>query len=297
VPGHRAPGGRAKIPQKPSVAIERLALTVLSVVRGQRVVVRTDVATLIVTIESSSLEATCRGVKTNVDRSGCLLAPAGGFVALRGSAPVSRVAALAFHAPLFDAVAATYAKLGIDRVRFTRWLATPSQLPRTAWVHETVHRYVFERYVLGEHDNDATRFLEVEILKELYFLFRDRDDGGERASLVRSFSPSVERALAYIDARLFDPISVPRLASHAGASESTLLRIFRRELGSTPADYWRTRKLDEALVLLRSGRRSVAEVATEIGYTNPTAFGHAFRQRFGGPPSSFRPRQPVRRAP
>jgi AraC-like DNA-binding protein len=266
-------------------------------VKGQRVVVRTDVPILVVTLESSAIEASCRGITTNVDRSGCLLVPAGGLAALRGSAAVSRVAILAFHAPLVDVFAASYAKLGIDRARLARWLERPEILPRTVWVHEIVHRYVFERYVLGEHDNEATRFLDVEILKEIYFLLRDRDEGGERASLVRSFSRSVERAIAYIDARLFEPMSVPQLASHSGASVSTLLRSFRRELGCTPSDYWRTRKLDEALVLLRSGRRSVAEVATEIGYTNPTAFGHAFRQRFGRPPSSYRPSSPVRRAP
>jgi AraC-like DNA-binding protein len=300
VPGQRALGGRAKIPQKPSRSPERLVLSVVSVIKGQRVAVRTDVPTLVLTLESSSIEARCRGTKTNVDRSRCLLVPAKGFVALHGSAPASRVAVLAFHATLFDVVTAAYAKLGIDRARFARWMERPEVLPRTVWVHETVHRYVFERYVLGEHDNDATRFLEVEILKEIYFLLRDRADGaamGERASLVQSFSPSVDRALGYIDARLFEPISVPQLASHCGASESTLLRMFRRELGCTPSDYWRTRKLDEALVLVRSGRRSVAEVAIEVGYTNPTAFGHAFRQRFGGPPSSFRPLHPVRRAP
>lgn len=293
----RAPAGRAKIPHEPSARSGRLSLDVPSLVRDQRLTVRTDVPTLFVTIESSTIETTCRETTTNLDRSSCLVAPARGFVALRGLSPVSRVAVLAFRPALFDAVVVAYAKLGIDRTRFDRWLGSSSLLPRTAWVHEVVHRYVFERDGLGEHDNDATHFLEVEILKELYFLFRDRESGGERASLVRAFSPSVDRALAYIDEHLFDAVDVKRLAARAGASESTLLRLFRRELGSTPGDYWRNRKLDEAVVLLRGGRRSVADVAAEIGYLNPTAFGHAFRRRFLRTPSSVRPRQPIRRAP
>ncbi len=269
----------------------------MSIVKGQRLVVRTVVPTLVVTLESSTIAASARGTKSNVDRSECFLVPAGVSCALQGSAPASRVVALAFRESLFEAAEATYAKLGFDRARLSRWLAQPTVLPRTVWVHEIVHRYVFERYVLDERDNDATRFLEVETLKEIYFLFRDREEGGERTSLVRSFSRSVERAVAYIESRLFEPIKVPALAAHAGASESTLLRTFRRELGCTPGDFWRTRKLDEALVLLRSGRCSVAEVAVEVGYTNPTAFGYAFRQRFGQAPSSIRPRAPARRAP
>ena len=51
------------------------------------------------------------------------------------------------------------------------------------------------------------------------------------------------------------------------------------------------------LVLLRSGRHSVAEVAIEVGYDNHTAFGQAFRLRFGRPPSTFRPQRPLRPAP
>lgn len=255
------------------------------------------VPTLVITIESAIVAASCRGIETPVDRSTCLLVPAGAFVALRSDAPASRVALLTFHPALFEATAATYGKLGITLARFARWIEAPQVLSRTVWVHEIVHRYVFERDALGEHDNDATRFLEVEILKEIYFLLRDRADGGERASIVRTYSPLVERALAYVHAHLFEPISVPELASQARASESTLLRTFRREMGCTASEYWRTRKLDEALVFLRSGRYAVGEVASEVGYTNATAFAFAFRQRFGDRPSAFLPRAPVRRAP
>ena len=78
---------------------------------------------------------------------------------------------------------------------------------------------------------------------------------------------------------------------------STLLRGFRRELGCTPAAYWRDRRLDEALVLLRSGRHQVAEVAATVGYDNPTSFGWAFRRRFKRAPSTFVPKRPLRPAP
>jgi AraC-like DNA-binding protein len=165
------------------------------------------------------------------------------------------------------------------------------------WIHEIVHRYVFERYTLGEEENLATSFLEAEILKEVYFLFRDRDAGADRAARVFERSACIERAVAYVEAHLFERCNVAALASHAHASESSLLRSFRRELGCTPGVYWRGRKLDEALVHLRAGRQSVNEIALEVGYENPTAFAYAFRRRFGKAPSSFRLRRPVRPAP
>ncbi|MGE3460096.1 MAG: helix-turn-helix domain-containing protein, partial [Kofleriaceae bacterium] len=83
-------------------------------------------------------------------------------------------------------------------------------------------------------------------------------------------------------------VNVTALARVAGASTSTLLRAFHAEVGISPGAFWRNRKLDETLLWLRSGA-SVAEVATRAGYENPTAFGFAFRRRFGAPPSRFRP--------
>ncbi|HLL23750.1 MAG TPA: AraC family transcriptional regulator, partial [Kofleriaceae bacterium] len=149
-------------------------------------------------------------------------------------------------------------------------------------------RYVFERHALGKHGNLATQFLEIEIAKEIFYLFRDRECGDERATIVRTHSPQVERALAHIEAHLLDHVRVTTLARIAATSTSTLLRMFRSELGCSPAAYWRNRKLDEALLWLRGGR-SVADVANRAGYENPTAFGFAFRRRFGRPPSTFRP--------
>jgi len=207
-----------------------------------------------------------------------------------------RLGLLTLHPPVVAAAEREYASLGLDRRRFERWLRHRTVLPRTTWLHEILHRYVFERHALDHRDNLATRFLEIEIAKELYFLFRDREGGADRASILRTPGAPVERALRYIESHLFTECSVRELARIAGASESTLLRQFQAEVGATPGAYWRTRKLDQALLALRAGR-SVAEVATHVGYDNPTSFGFAFTKRFGRSPSTFRSRGRVRAAP
>lgn len=278
------------IPQKPSSLPVELA--VLGLVADEPVEIVVGAPALAVTIESSVARA--NGV--TLDRSGLLVVPARGALRLEAAASVSRVAVLTFHGPVFDALERDYAQLGFERRRFVRWLRTPTLLPRTVWLHELVHRYVFERHALGASDNLATRFLEIEIGKEIYYLFRDRETGAERATIVRTYSPAVDRALAHIEAHLFEECSVAALARRAGASASTLLRAFRAEVGCSPGAYWRNRKLDEALIALRAGR-AVSDVATRVGYENPTAFGFAFRKRFGRPPSAFRPKGRVRLAP
>jgi AraC-like DNA-binding protein len=278
---------------------EPMTLDVTAVLPRRPLRIRSTVPSLLMPIESSLGDVVVGSRTLVIDRSACAIIPARTLATVRtvAGSPTSRVAVLGMW-PVVDAAAeADHAALGFSRARLEQWRARPELLPRTVWLHEIVHRYVFERFSLGQHDNLATRFLEIEIVKELYFLFRDREAGADRATIATRPSHTVERAIAWIEAHLFEPWSVGELAASCGASESTLLRAFRRDVGRTPGAYGRARRLDEALVLLRAGRHSVAEVAAAIGYDNPTAFGHAFAQRFGQPPSTFRRRRPVRAAP
>jgi AraC-like DNA-binding protein len=176
----------------------------------------------------------------------------------------------------------------MDPRRFDRFLSTPAVFPRTNWVNELYHRYVFERAVCKKTDNDATRFLESEVLKELYFLAHSRDTEKDRPSVVESETDLVKRARASIEEHLFEPDVVKRLARACAASESTLLRAFKRELGQGPLAYVRARRLDESMLLLKSRRHAIGEVALLVGYKNFAAFSAAFRARFGVSPSAVR---------
>jgi AraC-like DNA-binding protein len=174
-------------------------------------------------------------------------------------------------------------------------VARPRVFARTRWVDELAHRYLFERETCGKHASQAAAFLETEFAKEVYFLGKEQLEGQARASLVQDEGDVAKRALAWMDERLFDPFSLEELAHHCHASESTLLRSFRKATGATPAAYLRERRLQEAHLLLQSGRWSVGEVAQRVGYTNLAAFTVAFGRRFGVPPSEARATAPAGR--
>ncbi|MGH1342975.1 MAG: helix-turn-helix domain-containing protein [Nannocystales bacterium] len=232
-----------------------------------------------------------------IDRSCFVIAPPGASILVRASASVASVAALTFSPAARARMLTTHGAIGVDAQRLEAWVAECSVLPRTVWVHELAHRYRFERDALEAHGSEAARFLETELLKEIYFLFRDRDEGSDRASILRAHSKPVAAVIEYVHTHVTHALPVKTLAKLAGTSERSLLRAFRKELGSTPAAYWRDRKLDAALDLLRGGAYTVAEVAERIGYDNTSAFSDAFRRRFGRPPSSFKPARPVRPPP
>ena len=95
----------------------------------------------------------------------------------------------------------------------------------------------------------------------------------------------MRRALQHLEKNLFEADALRDLPRATGASRSTLLRTFRRELGESPLAYLRTRRLDEALMLLKSRHLRVSEVSALVGYGSLAAFSHAFRERFGLRPS------------
>ena len=96
------------------------------------------------------------------------------------------------------------------------------------------------------------------------------------------------QAQAAAEARLADAgFGVDWLASDLGVSTRTLQRRLKAACGLTPHAFLRTLRLEHAAALLEAGGRSVAEVATAVGYTDPDSFSRAFRQGFGVAPSLY----------
>lgn len=254
---------------------------------ADRVRFGSDRACLVLPLEASIVEAMAAGLSQVVDRSSWLLVPAGILVVLKARSPVARTVALAVSTEQIDRMVAAHGA-DVDGTRCRRYLERVQLLPRTTWVNELCHRYLFERAVCGKRDNDATRFLETELVKELYFLCHERQHNLERPSLVVGRTTTMQRALRHVEDHLFETEVLTGLARASGASASTLLRAFKREVGEGPQGYVRARRLDESLLLLKSHRHSVGGIARLVGYGNLAAFSHAFRARFGVRPSDVK---------
>jgi AraC-like DNA-binding protein len=265
-----------------------MGIRLVPLVEGAALSLRTTAPSLLLPTDAGVVELSAGGQHHTVDRASFALLAPGARVAVETGSPVAHVLLLMMGQALTRRVISAY-KSEIDARKLDRHLHDTQLLPRTNWLNEICHRYLFERAVCKKRDNDATRFLEPEIVKELYFLCEARATERDRASVVEGESPLVQRALKAIEERLFDADVVRRLPRACGASASTLLRAFKRELGVGPIVYVRKRRLDESLLLLKSRRFIVSEVATLVGYRNFAAFSQAFRARFGVRPSEVRP--------
>jgi len=100
--------------------------------------------------------------------------------------------------------------------------------------------------------------------------------------------PVVGAALAQMHRQPCAPWTIEALSKAAGASRSVLIERFTRFLGEPPLTYLARWRLQLAARLLRTSRKSVIEVALDVGYGSEAAFSRAFRREFGVPPAQYR---------
>lgn len=100
---------------------------------------------------------------------------------------------------------------------------------------------------------------------------------------VRKIKHAKEHVLKHMD----NPPSLKALAKISGLNEFQLKVGFKEIYGNTVFGYLLNHKLDYSRLQLDTGNYKVNEVATQIGYTNPSHFIAAFRKKFGITPKKY----------
>jgi AraC-like DNA-binding protein len=103
-------------------------------------------------------------------------------------------------------------------------------------------------------------------------------------------TPADDRLRALTDLLSEDPSdqrTLAQLGAAVSASERTLHRLFRTEVGMSFAQWRAQLRLHHSLKLLAMGW-SVTRTATACGYSNTSAFIEAFRLAFGLTPAQYR---------
>lgn len=98
----------------------------------------------------------------------------------------------------------------------------------------------------------------------------------------------IKRAIKEVEQQLHRPIDLAELSTLVALSKEQFIRLFHKQVGTTPTAYIITRKLQRAQVLLASGEHSVKQVAMNLGYDNVSYFCRIFRQRIGMTATEFK---------
>jgi AraC family transcriptional regulator len=85
-----------------------------------------------------------------------------------------------------------------------------------------------------------------------------------------------------------EDLNLDRLAAQVGLSKFHFHRLFKRAMGLSPARYHINLRMNAARQLLRETKKSVVDVALDVGYANPSHFAKLFRRETGLSPSDYR---------
>ncbi len=122
-----------------------------------------------------------------------------------------------------------------------------------------------------------------------YLVEKYTDDAREKAE-VRGGLPirQLHQVEDHISERLADEISVESLASLVALSPFHFSRVFKQTTGVSPLQFVTRERITRAQQIMRETKRSLIEIALEVGYTSPSAFAQVFRRVVGVTPTKFR---------
>ncbi|HEY4172179.1 MAG TPA: helix-turn-helix domain-containing protein, partial [Rhodopila sp.] len=108
---------------------------------------------------------------------------------------------------------------------------------------------------------------------------------GESQPAGRSILQEVQR---YVAANPSFDHSVTALAARAGLSPRHFARLFRNEIGGTPAAWVEAARISAARCLLEDGRDAPKQVASLCGFANADTLRRAFTRYVGVTPAAYR---------
>ena len=94
--------------------------------------------------------------------------------------------------------------------------------------------------------------------------------------------------ITYISEHYCEKIYVEKLSDMINVSPDYFTKMFKSSIGKTPIEYINGLRVNKAMELLYSTKKSMAEIADEIGFCNPNYFHKIFKQYIDQSPLAYR---------
>ena len=103
--------------------------------------------------------------------------------------------------------------------------------------------------------------------------------------------PRLIDIFAYIKENISGDLSNKVLANVANVSEDYVGQYFKMLTGINPQDYIEYQRMEKAVTLLRTSKKSIREIGKEVGYKDTAYFCRRFKMMFGIPAGKMRRRE------
>ena len=122
--------------------------------------------------------------------------------------------------------------------------------------------------------------------------FRQALKSGLTPSSTRDLNAAapLERVRLQLDKKYAETQTLDELARISGMSRSHLCRSFKQYTGKSPFDYLLDRRVQAAMLKLRSGSGKILPMSQDCGFGDVTFFNKTFKERVGETPTQYRRR-------
>ena len=98
----------------------------------------------------------------------------------------------------------------------------------------------------------------------------------------------IAKTVLYIRKHLNEAIELEKLAGISCLSKDHFIRLFKKELGTTPLQYINQKKIEKAQLLLISEELAVKEIAFQLAFDDYSYFNRLFKKTTGVTPQEYR---------
>ncbi len=131
-----------------------------------------------------------------------------------------------------------------------------------------------------------------EILKNIFnqiaiYLIRDFSNVKDGTAKFTENEIFCYQVMNYVDTHIYSITNLENIAPKFNYNYSYLSSLFKKTTGKTLFDYFQSRKLETAKVLILENKYKISEIAEMLNYSSPFAFSKAFKLKFGVSPKNM----------
>lgn len=143
--------------------------------------------------------------------------------------------------------------------------------------------------VVDMQDDLSLFYMQIKVQELLYQLFKklSRRESAPHQNINNADAVRLLNIRNEVISDLSTPPVLPELAQIAAMSETKLKQLFKQSFGDTIYNYFQRARMEEAAFQLKQGKRSVAEVGYELGFSNLSHFSRLFEKHYGFTPKRF----------
>ena len=98
----------------------------------------------------------------------------------------------------------------------------------------------------------------------------------------------IQKVLSYIRKNIYKPIDIDSLAEFSCLSKDHFIRLFKKEVDTTPLQYINQKKIEKAQLILITEDMSVKNIAYLLSYEDHAYFNRLFKKLTGATPQQYR---------